>query len=235
MMKSIPSIIALVLLTSCSKPVPGPDKTATGAVLAGGLGAGIGAILGNQFAASGPGIVLGASFAAASGIMTGIGLDVLEGNQLSTNREIESLNLLHTQNSRRLQMLEQEAQYRSRYTGISPFLEVFFDRKRASLKLASVEQINHIAGDLRNKRLGSYKIILRGFSTDFESETENKSLINARLKSVQNILQSNGIPKNSITLDEKSPSDRKENTLVSDSSLGGDRLNNRVEVLVSYL
>ncbi len=228
-------IFLSLFLVSCSKPVPGPDKTAAGAVLAGGLGAGIGAIIGNQLGYSGPAIVLGASFAAVSGILTGIGLDVLEGNQLQTNREIESLKMLHAQNERRLLMLEGQSRARLKYIPKTSFLEVFFDKKRASLRLASVEQIAHIAESLRSRRPGSYKIILKGYSTDFSSRSENLELITARMKSVQNILQSNGVSKEVIHMDEVDLEERRENMLVSEKSETPDRLNNRVELYVSYL
>jgi hypothetical protein len=228
-------IAVFFMFSACSRPVPGPDKTASGAVLAGGLGAGIGAVIGNQLGHSGPGIVLGASFAAVSGILTGIGLDVLEGNQLRTNREIESLKMLHARNEERLIGLEAGSRARQRYIPARSFLEVFFDEKRASLRLASVEQISHVAENLRARRPGSYRISLKGFSTDFTSEKENKSLIDARMKSVRNILRSNGIPDDVISLDEADIEKRKENMLVSEKSSLPHRLNNRVELYISYL
>jgi outer membrane protein OmpA-like peptidoglycan-associated protein len=229
------SVITLLLLASCSKPVPGPDKTATGAVLAGGLGAGIGAIIGNQLGHSGPGIVLGVSFAAVSGILTGIGMDVLEGNQLQTNREIDSLKMLHSQNEKRLLYLEAQNRGRLHASPKISFLEVFFDEQRASLRLASVEQIAHIAEYLRTKRPGSYKITLKGFSTDFSSRSENQDLITARMKSVKNILRSNGVPKEVIHLEEVDLEKRKEDQLISEKKDIPERLNNRVELFITYL
>lgn len=237
-MKNIFIVVLLIstfLLNACSKPVPGPDKTAAGAVLAGGLGAGIGAIIGNQLGYSGPGIVIGASFAAVSGILTGIGLDVLEGNQLQTQRNIESLRLMHAQNSGRLLALESENRARLSMIPQASFLEVFFDKQRASLRLASVKQLAHVSESLRVKRLGSYKITLKGFSSDFSSNAENKELIQARLKSVQNVLQSHGIPKESITLEEFDLEKRHEDKLVSDTTEKSERLNNRVELFIHYL
>lgn len=229
------SLLVLPLMFACSKPVPGPDKTASGAVLAGGLGAGIGAIIGNQLGYSGPGIVIGASFAAVSGILTGIGLDVLEGNQLQTNREIYALKMLHSQNETRLAMLESHSKNRARYAPNVSFLEVFFDLKKASLRLASVQQIAHAAEILRDKRFGSYKVLLKGYSTDFPSDKENQELIRARIKSVKNILQSNGISNDVIQIEELSIEDRPENKLVSEQFDSPNRLNNRVELFIKYL
>jgi len=228
-------LLSLCLVTACHKPVPGPDKSASGLVLGAAWGAGTGAIIGHQFNALGPGAAIGAGMGAVSGLLTGVSLDVLEGDQLSSGREIQSLKMLSSQSTRRLDYLEEESYQSSKYCSISPFMEVFFDKGRASLKLASVEQISHLAEELRVKRYGSYKLKLRGFSTDLKDNSDNKGLVSARVKSVENILRSNGIPESAISIDASDLSERNASMLVSERDAEGERQNNRVEIFISYL
>ncbi|HMO18374.1 MAG TPA: hypothetical protein PKA63_08665 [Oligoflexia bacterium] len=216
----------------------GPDKSAIGVLLGAGWGAGAGAILGNQFGASGPGIAIGAGIGAVNGLLVGMGLDVLEGNQLQTERDIAVLRMHTAENSRRLDRLENENTRVARATLDEPFMAVYFDPGRASLRIASIEQLAHLAEGLRRKRPGTYLLKMRGFSSDLGDPKENENLISARLLSVENVLRSHGIPSSAIILDN-APSDQRAASLVV-SERGGqkvtrERLNNRVEVIVSIL
>jgi outer membrane protein OmpA-like peptidoglycan-associated protein len=238
------SLVLLLLCAACS-PVPGPDKSAAGALLGGGMGAGSGAIIGNQVGASGAGIAIGAGMAAAAGLLNGIGMDLEEGSQLSTRRQLEDIQHISEVHRGKLAALE----YRDRTElekGINnpAFLQVFFEEKRASLKLSSVYQLQHLAETLRGKRYGTYYIELKGYSTDLKTSDENKEVIDARLASVKNILVGNGISENYIKLvpsylrgtknPEEGIREMESGILIDDRSEPLNRYNNRVELFVKY-
>ncbi|MCB0324098.1 MAG: hypothetical protein KDD69_11010, partial [Bdellovibrionales bacterium] len=87
-------------------PTPGPDKTATGAILGAGWGAGAGAAIGHQTGNIGPGAAVGAGIGAVGGMMTGIGLDVSEGTELEQQREIDALKVQTAANERALMSMQ---------------------------------------------------------------------------------------------------------------------------------
>lgn len=88
-------LLSSFFLSSCSsstKPVPGPDKQGLGLLAGGLLGAGSGMITGAQLAApSGPGAVIGAAFGAVWGSLHGLGIDLLEEEELRLLQEVDRL------------------------------------------------------------------------------------------------------------------------------------------------
>lgn len=78
--------LSCMFLISCadySRPVPGRDKQGAGLLSGAIMGAGSGMITGGQFAASvGPGAFIGMGFGALWGSLYGLGLDVLEEEDL---------------------------------------------------------------------------------------------------------------------------------------------------------
>ena len=68
--------IAVLFISGCSNPQPGPDKTAAGAVLGAGWGAGAGAVIGNQVNYGGEGAAIGAGFGFVQGGLEGAGYDL---------------------------------------------------------------------------------------------------------------------------------------------------------------
>lgn len=214
---------------------PGPDKSAGGLLLGAGWGAGMGAIVGNQFGAPGSGVAIGAGVGAVNGLLVGLGLDVVEGEQLQTARDVSSLRMLNAENNFRLSRLEQENRRLASLCDSPPLVAVYFDKGRASLKMASVEQLAHLSKEIRKKRLGTYTLKIRGFSTDLQEEKENESLIAARVKSVENILKSNGVPDTAIVLDETPVEKRAADIVITERGDSAERLNNRVEVFVAMM
>ena len=79
-------ILFAVIFSSCadySKPIPGRDKQGAGLLSGAIMGAGSGMITGGQFAASvGPGAFIGMGFGALWGSLYGLGIDVLEEEDL---------------------------------------------------------------------------------------------------------------------------------------------------------
>lgn len=236
-------MICLLGITSCS-PVAGPDKSVAGAVLGGGLGAGSGAIIGNQVGMPGAGVAIGAGMAAAAGLASGIGLDLAEGSQLDAQRKLDNLKNLNSQNQTRLARLEHADFERADRANNSPaFLQIFFEKNRASLKLASANQIQHLAGILRSKRYGTYNIQVKGYSTESNIPENNNEIIDARVESVKTALVSNGIPENyiqdiSFVGYKKNPGEFEREVgkglLLNDRSEPINRYNNRVEIFVKY-
>ncbi len=90
-------IAFLFSLSAChllsNDPIPGPDKQARGTIAGAVLGAGSGAVTGFQIGSvgSGQGAVVGAAFGAVYGMISGLGLDLLEEDQL--RREFEERKL----------------------------------------------------------------------------------------------------------------------------------------------
>lgn len=86
----------IVALVGCSpfstQPQPGPDKQFVGTMSGAASGAGAGAVIGAQLTAStGPGAVLGAGFGALFGMLSGLGVDMLEEDELRRQRELATL------------------------------------------------------------------------------------------------------------------------------------------------
>jgi outer membrane protein OmpA-like peptidoglycan-associated protein len=85
-----------IMLSSCSPfttdPRPGPDKQAEGTFVGALTGAGAGAVIGTQYAIStGPGVWIGAGFGAVFGMLSGLGIDLIEEDEL--RREFEQQRL----------------------------------------------------------------------------------------------------------------------------------------------
>ncbi len=71
-------------------PSPGPDKQAVGTWYGAMLGAGSGAVTGFQLSVgAGPGAAVGASLGAVWGMLSGLGIDMLEEDQFRRTRETE--------------------------------------------------------------------------------------------------------------------------------------------------
>ena len=69
-------------------PVPGPDKQSIGTFGGAATGAGAGAVIGAQLtAATGPGAWVGAGFGALFGMFSGLGLDLLEEDQINRQNQ----------------------------------------------------------------------------------------------------------------------------------------------------
>ena len=236
-------LIFSFLFCSCA-PVSGPDKSATGAALGAGMGAASGAIIGNQVGMPGAGIAIGAGLAAASGLASGVGLDLEEGSQLKAHRKLDNIKNISRHNRSRLEIIDaQERKALDTPSNNPAFLQVFFDQKRASLKLSSSSQIQHISQVLRAKRYGTYTVELKGYSTDSDLLDENRQIIAARILSVKNALVSNGIPESYIKEGRtfgtsRSPQDVQRDiekgVLMMDSSEPLNRYNNRVEIYIKY-
>ena len=89
-------VFIIVFISACtpisSEPLPGPDKQASGTILGAAIGAGAGAVTGAQLsAATGPGAWIGAGFGAIFGMLKGMGLDIIEEEELAKEAQLAEL------------------------------------------------------------------------------------------------------------------------------------------------
>lgn len=135
----------VVIILGCSA-TPGPDKSATGAVLGAAWGAGAGAVVGNQLNRTGPGAMLGSAFGAGAGLMTGIGLDIAEGSELEQERELESLKMQVSANRAMLFEVQDVLDKHGVLRVPQPSsYDIFFDENRAAIRLGAAEELERLA------------------------------------------------------------------------------------------
>lgn len=102
-----------------SDPVPGPDKQSVGTFAGAALGAGSGAVTGAQVGAgAGPGAWVGAAFGAVYGMFKGLGVDLLEEDQIRR--------LIEEQHLRELALAQRMlAEHYSRRLELHPGRDIF--------------------------------------------------------------------------------------------------------------
>lgn len=220
-------LLPLFAALACS-PVPGPDKSVSGAVLGAGWGAGAGAVVGNQFNQLGPGAAIGSAVGAAGGLLSGIGLDVNEGGQLDTNRELDSLRTLVGTNERALMALQYQLDERdTKLASQNLGMEVFFDSDRASLRGGSAAMLQRFAEQLkRNPYVG--RVVIHGHTDDTGDQERNSRLSEARARTVSTFLVNQGFPADQI----ETVSHGAMLPLASNATESGRQLNRRVEVVI---
>lgn len=214
-------------LTAC-QPTPGPDKAIAGAVLGAGWGAGTGAIVGNQVGSPGPGAGIGAGIGAGAGLMSGAGLDVMEGTQLQQQREIDALKVEIEANRRDMVALQDQLDSNGRKINASPAeVSVFFDEGRASLKGGAAAQLERLADSI--KLDPAVRVIeIHGHSDDSGSAETNVRLAEARARSVQTFLAVHGISVHEMRI----VGHGSQQPLANNGSEAGRQLNRRVEVVL---
>lgn len=144
-------ILLTLFMEGCSpfstEPRPGPDKQSEGTITGAATGAGSGAIIGAQAAAAaGPGAWIGAGFGAIFGLLSGLGLDLVEEDQIRREEQIKrareivwSQEMLAEHYSRRLELHPNRDIYP---------IDWFFDRDSSKLKpgatllLEAITQMN---------------------------------------------------------------------------------------------
>lgn len=89
-------LFCLLMFASCSPfsvdPIPGPDKQSVGTFTGAAIGAGTGAVYGAQIGAgTGPGAWVGAAMGAVYGMFTGLGMDLLEEDEIRREAEAQRL------------------------------------------------------------------------------------------------------------------------------------------------
>ncbi len=209
-------------------PVPGPDKTFTGAVLGAGWGAGAGAVIGNQSGNVGPGTAIGAGFGAVSGLVTGIGLDITEGTELEHQRQLDALKVQVAANHRSLMNMQDVLDDRDRRLPVTAGNEqIFFDDGRASLRSGSAARLQRMGRRIKaNPFLGH--IELHGHSDDTGDADTNERLSEARARTVAMYLSAQG-----LSLDQmRVIAHGARRPLATNETESGRALNRRVEIVL---
>ena len=216
-----------LLLAGCY-PTPGPDKSIAGAVLGAGWGAGAGAIIGNQLNDTGPGMAIGAGFGAVSGLTTGIGFDVAEGEELQQQRDLDALKVQVASNHRVLMALQDNLDERERRINAAGFSEeIYFDTSRASLRMGSAAQLERLANAIKKNPYVT-GIEVHGHADDSGDADRNMKLSEARARTVATFLVNQGMSLDTIKVVPHGAMQ----PLASSESEPGRQLNRRVEVTI---
>jgi len=214
-------------MSACA-PVPGPDKSISGAILGAAWGAGAGAVIGNQLNDTGPGAALGSAFGAGSGLLSGIALDVEEGHELEEHRQLDALKVQTGANERGLAMLQNTLDRQgSMVKPAGETLQVFFDPDRASLRIGSARRLERFAQSIKELRALS-RVEVHGHSDDTGDAERNKRLSAARAQTVQTFLVTQGISTHVIRIVAHGSSE----PLATNLTPEGKQLNRRAEVVV---
>lgn len=217
-----------ILLAGCSNPQPGPDKTAAGAILGAGWGAGAGAVIGNQVSYAGEGAAVGAGFGLVSGALIGAGYDLNESALIDQEQALGQLRVQNTANGRQLEVLQarlDDALNSSVEAGVS---QIFFDVDASNMRSGSVANLEVIADQIKTSPR-AYTVHVAGHSDDAGTPDYNSRLAEARARAVAGYLAQRGVSSDRI----KVTSHGSTRPIASNSSAVGRQLNRRVDVYVS--
>lgn len=215
--------ILFIFLLGCSA-----DKTAGGAVLGAGWGAGAGAVIGNEITgSSADGAAVGAGFGLVEGAMTGAGLDVTENKLDKTDAEIEELKIKNLANSRQIADVQNKLDYPKQNVNLDSFYGIPFDIASYKVKPGSVKTLQFISNEV--KKDGTvFKIKLIGHADDSGSEELNQKLSMNRAESVAKIITDSGVSRHMLELVPASY----DLPRLSNSSPEGRLANRRVEIQI---
>ncbi len=219
-----------LLLTSCSNPQSGPDKSLAGAVLGAGWGAGAGAVVGNQLAGSptGDGAAVGAGFGAVSGLMIGAGYDLQESALLKNENELASLRIQNAVNAKQLEQLQARLDRSpTADLGVGVY-QVFFDTDATSLKAGAVSNLEVIAEAIKANPSNA-SVTVSGHSDDSGKPEYNERLAEARARTVSAYLGARGISMDKIVVKNFGAT----HPIASNSTPEGRQLNRRVDIYLT--
>ncbi|MCB0322161.1 MAG: hypothetical protein KDD69_01275 [Bdellovibrionales bacterium] len=162
--------LGLSLLTfsvGCSpfsgEPYPGPDKQAVGTWGGAVTGAGTGAVIGTQVSAgTGPGAIVGMGFGALFGMFSGLGVDLIEEDELRRVEELEYLRQVAW-------VQEVLAEHYARRMELHPNREIFpadwfFESDATKLKPEAEVLVRELAYLMR-RRLPWSRIVVAAYNT----------------------------------------------------------------------
>ena len=218
-------LIPLLFLVACTA-TPGPDKTASGAILGAAWGAGAGAVVGNQVSAPDAGAGIGAGIGAVGGMLAGVGLDVAEGTQLRQQRELEALKVKTAINQRGLLSLQDTLDRKQGLSTKGVIETIQFDSGKASIHIGSASRLEELSKSLKKIPFG--KIAVHGYADDEGNAELNQRLSNARAKTITTFLANHGISLSQINMYAHGSS----MPLASNKTEVGKQLNRRVEIVL---
>lgn len=175
-------LLGLLVFSGClpmpAEPKPGPDKQGLGVIYGTMLGAGSGAVTGFEVAAaSGPGAWVGAGFGAIYGMISGMGLDALEEDQLRRLSEEQAM---------REQAYAQEvlAEHYARRLELHPDrdiypADVFFDSDGVTLRDDAALVIRELAR-LSHQRMPWSRLVITAYVTSQDEDSTYASYLTER-------------------------------------------------------
>jgi len=217
--------LAVTLLTGCSNPQPGPDKTIAGTVLGAGWGAGAGAVIGNQVSASGEGVAVGAGFGAIAGALSGAGYDLSEGSQLNQERQLASLKVQSAANRRELEQVQGRLDDAVTSDFSGAMYQVFFDDDATTLRAGAVANLEAIANSIASNPR-AYVIFVEGHTDDAGTPEYNEKLAEARARTVSAYIGARGISMDQIKVSNYGA----KRPIASNATPVGRQLNRRVDI-----
>lgn len=219
-------LFTLLIITACSRPVSGPDKSLGGAVLGGAWGAGAGAVAGNQVGDLGPGAAVGAAVGAVGGIMSGASQDLVESGQLKQQNQLKALRINNLSNERTLARLQDKLD-RAAVSGLNAIYQVFFDADSSTLKSGSIANLEIIADSLRTSPKAA-KIKVVGHSDDAGTPEYNEKIAESRARSVASYLMARGLAGDQIFVQSYGS----QRPIASNTTESGQQLNRRVDIYI---
>lgn len=217
--------LAALLVSGCSNPQPGPDKTAAGSVLGAAWGAGAGAIVGNQINNTGAGIAVGAGLGLVEGLISGATSDVHEGAQLKLERDLQALKSQNNATARELNMVQGQLDRALAGSGAESVHQVYFDPDSTSLRQGSVDTIHKVADGFRSDpRVRKIRVV--GNSDDGGTADYQQKVAEARAKEVAAALGARGISSDQIVIESVGAS----KPMTTNSTEAGRQLNRRVDI-----
>lgn len=169
-------------LLSCSpfslEPIPGPDKQAVGTFSGAAVGAGAGAVTGAQVSAgTGPGAMVGAAFGAVYGMLNGLGVDLIEEDQI--RREAEE------RRTREVAWVQEVlSEHYARRLELHPQRDIFpadwfFDNDSSDLRDSSVILAREL-GYLTMRRMPWSRIVVAAYVTTKDKNSSYANYVSKR-------------------------------------------------------
>ena len=176
------AFLCLLLLAGCApfsgEPIPGPDKQSSGTIVGAGMGAGAGAIIAKQVDVSvGYGAWVGAAFGAVHGMMSGLGIDLLEEEELHLREKTDEL-------QKRAWAEYMLSQHYARRLELHPNRDIFpadwfFVGDSANLT-PSAEVLAHEIGLMTETRAGSSRIVVSAYATSKDKNSVYAKFLTTR-------------------------------------------------------
>lgn len=222
------SLMLLMLalsLTACAGSI---NKATQGALAGAAVGAGSGAIVGNQTGHSGAGIAIGAGLGAIGGALVGNSLDRMDQENASLEGQLQKNQELLEENRRLIDELRSRgADVRATDRGVVINLpDILFEFDRARLTPPAIRTIGEIAEVVRGVK--DRPVAVEGHTDSIGSIVYNKDLSRRRAESVARELSQLGVPRDQMTTrgyGEGRP-------LATNNSEAGRARNRRVEIII---
>ena len=223
--------LSLLILTACSQN-GGYDfgTTEKGALIGTAIGAGLGAIVGNQSGRAGEGVAIGSGLGAIAGGLLGNQQEGIEDKQDELENKLNTQSAQLEENRKLIEQLRSKgADARETDRGVVVNLpDVLFEFDRSELTSTARGTVQSIA-DVVKDTASSRKIEIEGHTDSVGSPVYNKELSARRAKSVALGLINNGVKRTQVLsrgYGESSP-------LVSNETSAGRARNRRVEVVIA--